>query len=146
MNWKVIFGLSMFGVAMGIGTVFVISPRFEPFFWLVIFVVSAFVIARQAPSRPFLHGFLLGIVNSVWVTAAHVIFFERYLASHAQEEETIRELHAGGVVPRVVMAVMGPAVGLISGAVMGVLAYAVAKALKSRGQGASTKARRARAG
>jgi hypothetical protein len=146
MNWKLIFGLSLFGVAMGFGTVFAISPRVEPFLWPVIFVVCAFVIARQAPRRPFLHGFLLGILNSVWVTGAHMLFFNRYLAGHAQDAEMIRALHASGVVPRAVMAMAGLGVGLIPAAVIGVLAYVVAKALKSRDQEMSAKAARARAG
>ncbi|MFZ0968503.1 MAG: hypothetical protein WAN13_09550, partial [Candidatus Acidiferrales bacterium] len=74
MNWKIIFLLSLFGLAMGIATVFVIPSKIEPFFWLVIFVVSAFVIARAAASRHFLHGLLVGIVNSVWITGAHILF------------------------------------------------------------------------
>ena len=133
MNWKVIFGLSLFGLAMAFGTVFAISPKVEPFCWLVIFVICAFVIARQAASRPFLHGFLLGIVNSIWVTAAHIIFFRRYVAGHPQEATMMQRMPAS-LSPRELMAVTGPFIGIISGIVIGVLALIVSKVLSSRGK------------
>lgn len=138
MNWKLIFGLSLFGMAMGFATVFAISPRIEPFFWLVIFIICAFVIARRVPLRAFLHGFLLGIVNSVWVTAAHLVFFNRYLANHPQEA-AMTFSGRSAVPPKLLMAIVGPAVGLISGVVIGVVAYALAKALASSGVGANSK-------
>ena len=131
MSWKVIFGLSLFGLAMAFGTVFAISPKVEPFCWLVIFVICAFVIARQAASRPFLHGFLLGIVNSIWVTAAHIIFFRRYVAGHPQEAMMMQRMPAS-LSPRELMAVTGPFIGIISGIVIGVLALIVSKVLSSR--------------
>ena len=92
MNWKIIFLLSLFGLAMGIATVFVIPSNIEPLFWLVIFVISAFVIARATASRHFLHGLLVGIVNSVWITGAHILFVNQYLANHAKEAAMILEL------------------------------------------------------
>lgn len=130
MNWKLIFGLSLFGLAMAAGTVFAISPRVEPFFWPVIFTVCAFVIARQAAGRPFLHGLLLGIVNGVWVTGAHLLFFDRYLAGHRQEAGMMLSSRSA-VPPKLLMATVGAAVGVVSGVVIGVLAYAVSKLLKS---------------
>lgn len=139
------FGLSLFGLAMGLGTVFGIPWKTEPLFWLVIFITSAFVMARQAPSRPFLHGFLLGIVNSVWVTAAHILFYNRYLARHPIEAAMMERLQASPRLAKVGMALDGLASGLIYGVVIGVLAYAVAKVLKSQDRGASMKTRRARA-
>jgi hypothetical protein len=132
MNWKLIFRLSLFGVAMCIGTVFGLSARVEPFFWLVIFIICAFLIARRVPLRAFLHGLLLGIVNSVWVTAAHLIFFNRYLANHPQEA-AIMLSGRSAVPPKVLMGMVGPAIGIISGVVIGVVAYALAKALASSG-------------
>lgn len=140
MNWKVIFGLSLFGLAMAFGTVLVISPKVEPFCWLVIFVICAFVIARQAALRPFLHGFLLGIVNSIWVTAAHIVFFSRYVAGHPQEAMMMQRMPAS-LSPREVMAVTGPFIGIISGIVIGVLALIVAKVLGAQGKAQRQRAR-----
>jgi hypothetical protein len=56
MNWLLIAVLSGFGLAMGIGTVSLIPSSVEPAFWLVIFAICAYVIARRAPGRFFLHG------------------------------------------------------------------------------------------
>ncbi|HKF51671.1 MAG TPA: hypothetical protein VKB26_05125 [Candidatus Acidoferrales bacterium] len=145
MNWKLIFGLSLFGLAMAFGTVFAISPRVEPFFWLVIFVICAFVIARQAALRPFVHGLLLGIANSVWIIGAHLLFFNRYLAGHPQEATMMSSSHAA-LPPKLLMAIVGPVIGVVSGVVIGVLAYVVAKVLKSGKGKESTKPRRAPAG
>jgi hypothetical protein len=99
----------------------------------VIFVICAFVIARQAARRPFLHGFLLGIVNSIWVTGAHIIFFQRYISGHPQEAAMMQRMPAS-LSPRELMAITGPVVGVISGIVIGVLATIVAKVLTSRGR------------
>jgi len=138
MNWKVIFGLSLFGLAMAIGTVFAISPKVEPFCWLVTFVICAFVIARQARARPFLHGLLLGIVNSIWVTGAHILFFDRYIAGHAQEAAMLQRMPAS-LSPRELMAMTGPVVGVISGIVIGVLAWIASRVLNSRGKPAAAR-------
>jgi hypothetical protein len=50
MNWKLIFLLSLFGLAMGFATVFVLPTKIEPVFWLVIFVISAYLIAKRCAS------------------------------------------------------------------------------------------------
>ena len=73
MNWKLIFQLSLFGLAMGIATVYVIPSKIEPAFWLVIFLYCAYAIAKCSGGKNFLHGLLLGIANSIWITAAHVL-------------------------------------------------------------------------
>ena len=61
MNWKLIFQLSLFGLAMGIATVFVIPSKIEPAFWLAIFLICAYVIAKRCAAGHFLHGLLLWI-------------------------------------------------------------------------------------
>ena len=134
MNWKLILGLSLFGLAMAIATVFIIPANIEPVVWLVIFVVVAFLIPRLQPDRHFLHGLLVGIVNSVWITAAHIVFFDQYIAKHAKEAAIMKSMPAS---PRVMMAVVGPLVGIISGIVIGVLALLAARAAKSRRSSAS---------
>lgn len=67
LNGRLILALSMFGLAMGIATVFIIPSTIEPLFWLGIFLFCAVVIAKKQPSRPFLHGLVTSLVNSVWI-------------------------------------------------------------------------------
>src|SRR5689334_697411 len=90
MNWKLVCQLSLFGLAMGVATVFWIPSTVEPIFWVVIFVVCAYAIARSAPGRYFLHGLCVSLVNSVWITGAHVLFFQQYIDRHTKEAEMMR--------------------------------------------------------
>jgi hypothetical protein len=130
MNWKLIFQLSMFGLAMSIATVFVIPSKIEPAFWLVIFLICAYLIAKRCPSLHFLHGLLLGLANSVWVTAAHVLLYDSYIARHAQEAAMMQSMTLPAS-PRVIMAVTGPVIGLISGVIIGLFAFVAGKLVKS---------------
>ena len=129
MDWKLIFGLSLFGLAMGIGTVFVIPSNVEPIFWLLIFLICAFLIARKRPDRHFLHGLLVGIVNSVWVTGAHILFFSQYIANHPKEAAMMTTMPLPNH-PRLMMACAGPIVGVISGLIIGLFAFVAGKIVK----------------
>jgi uncharacterized membrane protein len=131
MSWKLILGLSLFGLAMGFATVFALPPRNEPYAWIAIFVVCAYIIAKRAPSKYFLHGLCVSLMNSVWVTGAHVLLFDKYLAGHAREAMMAAKLAQIGT-PKVVMAVTGPIVGLVSGIVLGLLAVILSKFVQSR--------------
>jgi hypothetical protein len=130
MNWKLIFQLSFFGLAMGIATVYVIPSKIEPAFWLVIFLTCAYLIAKRAPSMHFLHGLLLGLANSVWITAAHVLLFDAYIARHAQEAAMMQSSSLP-FPPRAMMAIVGPVVGLLSGIILGLFALVAGKLIKN---------------
>src|ERR1043165_3896376 len=84
LNWKLIIQLSAFGLAMAIGTVWWIPGKIEAIFWLGIFAYCAYVVAKQAPGNYFLHGFLISMVNCIWVTSAHVIFFNDYITTNPE--------------------------------------------------------------
>jgi len=121
LNWKLILQLSLFGLAMGLATVFFISSKIEPLFWLAIFLFSAYVIARACPTPAsrFLHGLLLGLANCVWIVAAHVIFATRYLATHAQEAAMMQ---SSPLSPRLALVFFGALAGIGAGVVIGLLA------------------------
>lgn len=130
MNWKLIFLLSLFGLAMAVGTVFYISSTIEPLFWLVIFGISAYAIASRASERFFVHGLCLGLVNCVWMTAGHAILFDQYAASHAKEIESMASIPLH---PRVVMLIVGPLIGFASGAILGLLTLVIARVVMKKG-------------
>jgi hypothetical protein len=129
MNFRLIFQLSLFGLAMGVATVYVIPSNIEPLFWLAIFVACALLIARRAPGRPFLHGFLVSLVNSVWITGAHVLLFDSYVAGHAAEAAMMSRMP---LPPRLMMLLTGPVVGVVSGLVLGLFAFVASRFLKRR--------------
>lgn len=123
MNLKLILQLSMFGLAMGIATVFLIPSNIEPLFWLAIFVICAAIISRKCKAGFFLHGLMVSIVNSVWVTSAHILLFSSYSARHASEIAMMARLPLGDS-PRLLMVLMFPVAGIVSGLVLGLFSYA----------------------
>jgi hypothetical protein len=131
MNWKLILQLSSFGLAMAIGTVFVIPSSIEPIFWIVIFLICAYLIAKQAPGKYFLHGLAVGLVNCVWVTGAHMTFVVAYMDRHPDEAAMMASMPMP-THPRLVMLMMGPIVGLISGVVLGLFALVASKIARKR--------------
>ena len=116
---------------MAIATVFLIPSNIEPIFWLAIFLIYAYLIARARSAGHFLHGFVVGIVNCVWVTGAHILFFERYIAKHPKEASMMTTMPLADS-PRLMMALVGPVVGIISGLVIGLLAFIAGKLVKPR--------------
>ena len=129
MNWKLILELSVFGLLMGIATVFLIPSNVEPFCWLAIFLVCAFILARNLHANLFVHGLLIGIVNSIWITAAHVLLYEQYVARHAKEMAMMNSMSLR-LSPRLLMLLIGPVVGVVSGVVIGLFAWAASKLVK----------------
>jgi hypothetical protein len=131
MNWRLIFQLSLFGLAMGLATVFVLPSHIEPFVWFVVWIVCAYFIATRAGGRYFLHGLATGIANSVWVTAAHVGLFQAYAARHAPEI-TMMGTMGMPTHPRMMMALIGPASGVVSGIIIGLLALLASRLVRPR--------------
>lgn len=129
MNLKLILLLSIFGLAMGLATVFFIPSNIEPAFWLPIFVLCAVLIARGVSGNAFVHGVYLGLANSVWITAAHVLFFDRYIATHASEASMMQIMPLANS-PRLMMALTGPVIGVISGVIIGVLSFLASRFVK----------------
>ncbi len=131
MNWKLIFGLSLLGLAMALATISLVPQKIEPFLWLAIFIFSAFVIAQQATGKYFLHGFLVSLVNCVWITGAHVLFYSTYIAHHPDMAAMNAKMPA--VVanhPRLMMLVTGPIVGVVCGLILGLFAFIASKLVK----------------
>lgn len=135
MNWKLVAQLSLFGLAMALATVFVVPSNVEPMLWLPIFVICAYLIAKHAPGKHFLHGLMLGIANSVWITGAHLLLFDAYLAHHAREAEMMKSMPMP-LPPRLLMAIVGPCVGVVSGVVIGLFALVAAWLVRRGSQAA----------
>jgi uncharacterized membrane protein len=126
MSWKLIFGLSLFGLAMAFATVYVVPSTIEPWIWLGIFIVCAYVIAKRAPKRYFLHGLCVSLVNCIWITGAHYLLYDAYAAKHVEEiAMSARMGHLGS--PRMMMLATGPIIGLVSGIVLGALSWVMSK-------------------
>jgi len=129
MNWKLIFQLSVFGLIMAFATVSLIPEKVEPVFWLVIFVFCAWVIAKACSGKYFLHGFLVSLVNCIWIVAAHIYFFQTYMAHHPSmaSMKLPAPLNAH---PRLAMLIFGPVFGILSGIILGLFSFVASKIVR----------------
>jgi hypothetical protein len=127
MRWTLIFLLSLLGLAMACATLTALpSPNVMPIGWVVVMIVSAYVLGTRAGGRYFLHGFVLGLVNSIWVTVIHAAFVDTFLANNPQEASMMASMPMP-TSPRLMMAMVGPLVGVATGVIMGGLAMLTAK-------------------
>ena len=131
MNWKLIVYLSLFGLTMAIGTVYYIPSPVEPWLWLVILLLCAYLIAQKAPGSYFLHGFLVCLLNCVWITGAHMLLSATYLANHAEEAAqyaTMNDKFHLSVTQA--MAIFGTIIGILSGLVLGLFSFIASRIFK----------------
>ena len=137
MNVRLVLTLSLLGLVVGIGSVTgLIRSGVETIAWMVVAVVCAGVIARQAPGRPFLHGFLAGFVAGVLAPIVQVAFFPQYLAHNPKAVESFQRLPSD-VPPRVLVILLTPIVAGVLGVVTGFLAWAAARVLGRKPTAAS---------
>jgi hypothetical protein len=129
MKWKLIFLLSLFGLAMAFATVFWIPLKFEPVFWLVIFIICAYLIAKNCTDRYFLHGFLVGLANCIWITGIHAFYFHTYMTNHPGMAQQMADMPMANH-PLRMMALTSPVVGIVSGLVLGLFAFLATKLVK----------------
>lgn len=131
MNWKIIFILSLFGLAMAVATVYFIPSNIEPIFWLVIFIISALLIAKHCSGKYFWHGFFVSLLNAVWITATHILIFHTYIQNHIQEAAIMEKMPLANH-PRLTMLFTGPLVGILSGIILGLFAVIASKLGKKK--------------
>jgi hypothetical protein len=129
MNLKLIIQLSVFGLIMAFATVSLIPEKTEFIYWLVIFCFCAYVIAKAAPGKYFLHGFVLSLFNSLWITIAHLMLFTSYMAHHPGVAEMTYKM---GVHPRLFTAILGVPSGIIFGIIQGLFAFIASKMVKQK--------------
>ncbi len=131
MNWRLILLLSLFGLLMAIATVFIIPANIEPICWLIIFVICAYLIAKNCSEKYFLTGLLVSLLNAVWITSFHIILFDNYIANHPQESAMMSKMPVPDS-PKLMMLITGPIIGLLSGLVLGLFAFIASRIIKKK--------------
>lgn len=129
MNWKLVLQLAMFGIAMGLGTVFFVPSKVEPILWLIVFLLSGYAITKHCVRLRFLNALLVGLLDSLLKTSVHVVFFSDYVARHAQEMAMIRQM-TSAVSPRQLILLSSPIWGVIYGTATGVFALLIGMFVK----------------
>lgn len=126
MNRRIIIQLSLLGIAMGFATISLISSSVELFIWLLIYAFSAIVIAKNCSGKYFMHGMVVSILNSFFVTLIHLYFFEEYSKYHPDELEMMAQLPLP-YSPRVVMLMAGIPFGVFFGIILGLMSLITSK-------------------
>jgi len=131
MNIKLLLQLSLFGLIMAFATVSLIPEKIEPLFWFVIFLFCAYVIAKVAAGKYFLHGFVLALFNSFWVTAIHVWWYASYSFHHPGVSAMVNKW---GQHPRLYTLFLGIPSGIFFGLIIGLFAFLASKIVKANTQ------------
>ncbi|MEK6756166.1 MAG: hypothetical protein AABZ02_08455 [Bacteroidota bacterium] len=129
MNWKLISLLSLFSIAMGSASVLGLTQNYEWLMWLVIGVLCAWIFARRVADDFFLHGFYLGILDGVFNALIQAMFFSTYLANNPKMVEGLKDMPQA-IPPAVIVLIMGPIIGALSGVVFGLLTVIAGKLVK----------------
>ena len=129
LNWRLIFLLSLFGVAMGFATVYWIPAGVELVVWFTIFDICAYLIVKRAGSRFFFHGFILGLIDGIWITSIQILLVKPYLANHPEESALISTMPLADS-PRLVMLITGVIVALATAVALGIFSSVASKFVK----------------
>ncbi|HYM92698.1 MAG TPA: hypothetical protein VET23_01050 [Chitinophagaceae bacterium] len=121
MNWPLILLLSLFGVLMGILSVNGLTKKIEPILWLAFGFFTAFILSRNVTATVFWHGLFIGIFWGTLSSGIQSIFFETYLKNNPQYHKAFKK--SAVLRPRYLILLVGPILGLITGTVLGGLAW-----------------------
>lgn len=128
-NKRLIFQLSLFGLAMAFATVYIIPSKIEPLFWLVIFIFCAYIISKKCSGRYFLHGLYVSLLNALWIISVHILLFKTYIINHPEEAAMINKMPMSDS-PRLMMLITGILIGFISGFVLGLFSFIASRITK----------------
>ena len=84
MNWKIIIVLSLFGIAMGIVSLFGYTQGIELFLWIAIAIFSVVVLAKTVNHKLLLRCLTTGLLSGFFNGIIQSSFFSMYLANNSQ--------------------------------------------------------------
>lgn len=123
MNVRLVLTLSLFGLLVATGSIIGLIPTgWEIAVWVVIALICAGVLARRAPGKFFLHGFLTGFVAGAVSTLCQALFMNQYLAHNAKAADTFKSL-PGGMSPAVFVVLSAPIWAGVFGLATGLLTW-----------------------
>ena len=129
MNWKTILLLSLFAILMGFLSVFGVIPDFEWLMWLVIAIVSGYVLNKQTKKLLFTHAVVTGIIMGVFNAVIQSVLFDTYLLTDPQIEGLSQ--WPTTIEPQYFLLIAGPFIGIVYGLVIGLFALIFKKISKS---------------
>lgn len=127
MNWVLILSLSSFGVLLGILSVLGFTKKAEPILWLIAGFFTVFMLYQKETGLIFWHGFIIGVSWGFLNSIIQSIFFETYLKNNPKYTAAFSK--SSHLKPRYLILLVGPMLGLLTGAVLGGLSWFVQKFL-----------------
>jgi len=128
MNWKLIVSLSLFGVAMGLTSLFGYTQGIELFLWIIIAGICGMLLAKKVQGKLFFHGLFVGILDGALSGIVQTLFFSTYIANNA---EAIARFQDGTFSLSPLFTLMtGLVVGLVYGGFLGGVAVLMGKVMK----------------
>ncbi len=125
MNWLLILLLSIFGAVMGFLSVKGYTGKLEPFLWLLFGIISALVLSKNVDNKIFLHALIVGLAWGILNAIIQSSFFDQYLTNNPNHQERFK--NTGSLKPQYFVLIMGPLIGLVTGAALGGLTILLKK-------------------
>lgn len=128
MKWKTILLLSLFGILMGLISVFGIIQNIEWLLWLIIAIVSAYVLNKQTKRLLVTHAAITGLFMGILYAIILSSLFEMYLRNNL-ESEGLKQLPIT-IEPQYFFLMAGPFLGFVYGLIIGLIALIIKKISK----------------
>jgi hypothetical protein len=128
MNWRNILLLSLLSLPVTLASTwgFIPAAWVEMVVWLVIGLLIAWAL-RSGP-RPFISGFICGMLMGVWSHLLGMALWDTYLAHNAETGAQIAAAAAEkNMSPQLFMLLSAPMIGVCYGLVLGLLTWAASK-------------------
>lgn len=130
MNWNLILKLSLFGLLMGVLSVFGLIPTgFEFFPWLIIAVISGYLMSRHTTKLIMTQSVVLGLFMGILVSVFQAVFFDKLIENNPGSLDGFKEIPTA-MEPQYVLLFTGPFIGIIFGIVIGMIALGFKKMKK----------------
>jgi hypothetical protein len=133
-NWRVVLPLTLFGVAVGIVSVFLgtASARADRMLWLPVLLVSAWVIARFAGRSQFGNGAVVGFIAGAVAKLIQGVFAAAYWDNNPWLAEAFADKDAEFDFQRYTLGLV-PYVGVANALIQGFLAWIAGRVFKPAG-------------
>lgn len=131
MNWKNILILLFVGAVMAVLSVLgYIKGNFEFVLWILLGIVSAYLIAKKGGKMPFMEGVTLGVLSGIVNSVIQSAMFDTYLLNNPESLDGLKQIPLS-MPPQYLILFAGPFFGIVYGIVVGIIAMSLRKVLST---------------
>jgi hypothetical protein len=137
LNYRLIFLLSLGGLALAALTLFSVKSSVEQVIWALMFTAYGYPVLKYGRENYFFHGLYAGLLNMLWMALVHTIWLPVYLSHHIGQGPFFVSL-AKSPYPRLVVLLMELLKYSFTALVAGFFTYIMANSLKKIFEGRRT--------